>query len=569
MEYFASTYGASFNPGFHVGHSPISQKVKCLGGFVDRSKLDLSSSQDNMIELLRIPRSSTFSINNLGKLDDEYDSRKDEQLVKTISKVRELFFACCESDTIRMHVSETLMLIVYFVIFRGLEQSGYRLPAVISHYLNEVLLKTEVGSLYSDICMWRGNQDIPTFAQYGLTGLSEVFTTLSEFSGATFEIDGHEAIVSKIMASIHSRCLEIPYSAQDGSDDFYVSSTLVPILDYINHNNDLMNAHFDIDRKTSDVILLLDLDKCPSTQDVFEVFISYSEPDEVIHFEKYYGFSCPLSTSSLNFMNLCFDKRFLEFDGLNLAFFYKWFSIKPSLQLIWRDGQVYVNDTRKEFAELILPFVSNSVTPDKSCFFYNAACYETFAKFFARARQCSKEEVLEESKKLVASRENSPSESTNLPQLAWTCHYGADADSYARLNKEQCMQVLFETDSVYTGACERWEKFLRFYMISRVQMLKEVGEQLSPSSKTLAHHENTAMRQLLNRLEKGLSIYWSDSEYYMALELPECELPALLQNSAHTYKSQIRAQSPNPEIPLTCHLEEEYNEYCGFFESSF
>lgn len=568
---FAELHGAKLNRGFCVGRSEVSEKVRCIGGFVKKKDLDVSKMQKGLVELLRVPAGATFSLETMLQfLDTEsYPTQDAEKLTETSVKVKKLFFECCQIPVISSQASETLLLIIYFIIFSGLERNGYALPDPISHYLNGVLLTTEVGSLYSDAFVWKETTDIKLFAQYGFASIYSIFHALSEFSAANFGSENCGAIVSTLMASISSRCLEIPHEEHKGSDDFYVNTTLVPVLDYVNHDNKRVNAHFDVDRSTNDILLVLDMDSCPQNEEVFEVFISYSPVDEVIHFEKSYGFFPQPEGNRVSFMNLCFDKRFNAMQELDVFLFYKWFSVKPCLQFILKDERVYINDTLKQFAELLLPFVPDPRGEFQSCFTYNPNSYRTFACFTSKARGPSEDCFLEECKKLVHESEMNSSEDIGLPQLAWTCHFDAQGEDFARLTKEQCLEVLFGSDKLYSRAIDTFQHYLRLYMNWRLYMLQEAKPRLARSSLNLANHESYVVRQYCQQLEQNLPLFWSDVENYENLELTDCALPPPLKYSSYAYKSPgEERQLPSSEEPLTKYPEEEFFQYASFFMKS-
>ncbi|CUS21801.1 LAQU0S04e01090g1_1 [Lachancea quebecensis] len=566
---FVELHGVKLNRGFCVGRSGVIESVRCIGGFVKKRDLDISQLQNGMVELLRIPAKTTFSLETILQfLDAEsFHSQDVEKLTETSSKVKELFSECCRIPVISAHASETLLLIIYFIIFSGLERSGYMLPSPISHYLNGVLLTTEIESPYSDVFVWKESTDVAPFAQYGFASIHLIFNALSEFSAVNFGSKHCERTISALMASISSRCLEIPHEEHKGSDDFYVNTTLVPVLDYVNHDNKHVNAHFDIDRNTSDVILVLDMELYDQKEEVFEVFISYSPVDEIVHFEKTYGFSPQPEENRTSFMNLCFDKRFSALQDFDIFLFYKWFSIKPCLQFILRDGRVYINDTLKQFAELLLPYVADPQGERQSCFTYNPNNYTTFSQFTSRARGTSEDRFLEDCRSLARESEIGPSEIIGLPQLAWTCHLDAEGEDFARLNKEQCLKVLFGSDELYSRAIDTFQRQLRLYMNWRLDVLQELKrQQPAKSSANLAAHELYVIQQYYQQLDQDLPVFWTDVENYENLELADCPLPPPLKYSSYAFKpSDERQQPPVSEELLTKYPEEEFLQYASFF----
>lgn len=93
----------------------------------------------------------------------------------------------------------------------------------------------------------------------------------------------------QLVQAVSSRVLEVPEEVEKNGDDFYVSPTLVPLLDFANHSF-APNAYFDLDRQANCVVLKLDKDKIPSNATRFEVTISYSSERQLGPFLSTYGF---------------------------------------------------------------------------------------------------------------------------------------------------------------------------------------------------------------------------------------------------------------------------------------
>ncbi|KAI5957329.1 CTM1 [Candida jiufengensis] len=96
----------------------------------------------------------------------------------------------------------------------------------------------------------------------------------------------------QIYRALTSRTLEIPKAIQEEGDEdnFTTNITLVPILDYVNHNNP-NNAYFDIDRKTNDIVLKLKNNEIPRDNTKLEITISYDTDDQTDEFFITYGFT--------------------------------------------------------------------------------------------------------------------------------------------------------------------------------------------------------------------------------------------------------------------------------------
>lgn len=117
------------------------------------------------------------------------------------------------------------------------------------------------------------------------TEASEKFITESVLSLETFH---------QTLSVVKTRSLSIPRSVQsteDGIDasnsqDFVIDATLVPLLDFANHSSEHSNAHFDVDRKTGDILLIFTGDKDKKS----EIYISYEICQSVDAFVMNYGF---------------------------------------------------------------------------------------------------------------------------------------------------------------------------------------------------------------------------------------------------------------------------------------
>lgn len=145
--------------------------------------------------------------------------------------------------------------------------------------------------------------------------------------------------ISKV---IKSRVLEIPRAVGDDSDDYTVDTTLVPLIDFVNHNEN-KNAYFDIDRSTNEVIL-----KYLGPAGPAEVFISYSDESSVQEFVSTYGF-IPQSTTEIFEVKLnkyeineCIN-HIQHTDDIRYDLILKWLEIPPTLQFIITKDKVGLN----------------------------------------------------------------------------------------------------------------------------------------------------------------------------------------------------------------------------------
>lgn len=134
---------------------------------------------------------------------------------------------------------------------------------------------------------------------------------------------------------------------EDGEDGkeygFAVASTMVPIIDFVNHNNDRMNSVFDVDKETEDILLRYKPSESRPKGQV-ELFISYSEYEDVFNFINAYGF-VPKSTKTNPIYEHAIDRDYLaqyqlesEIDGKkykhNVGKVLKWFGQAPNIQFV-------------------------------------------------------------------------------------------------------------------------------------------------------------------------------------------------------------------------------------------
>lgn len=252
---------------------------------------------DEKVELLRIPRLSSFNMYTLRTLINEHLDKDDLKIPK----------ACLNILFRHYGVSESIIIIGYFISFLIIckKKIGSEKNAWVNNletYL-DILLNTNVGNLYTDqqniledtLMVIPGNailrnSIVDIIGTKWIEVVNEINEEFDEFKDVEIEE------VLQIISAIRSRVLEIPREVEkneggqeeedigDIGDDYYVDVTLVPVLDFVNHDNNLKNAHFDIDRETSDILLYLDLEnvKKDTNDDEIEVFISY-DPYEDLH----------------------------------------------------------------------------------------------------------------------------------------------------------------------------------------------------------------------------------------------------------------------------------------------
>lgn len=272
-------------------------KDKGIGVFY---KTNDNNNEDKKIELIRIPHLSTYNIYTLKTLVNEKLNQSDQKIIK---KCLSIIFSEIDGN------SESLILIAYFIGFLVISNKKKTNEEInnwkkdIQIYLN-VLLKTTVGNLYNNqedllqdfSSYFPGNIIIQNSISDITSGFWATITAKinEEFKENYKEIKFEEVL--QICSAIRSRVLEIPREVEktdEGKyedDDYYVDVTLVPILDYVNHDNNLKNAYFDVDRKSHDVILYYDDNKQAKKDEEIEIFISYDMIEDLHRMFINYGF---------------------------------------------------------------------------------------------------------------------------------------------------------------------------------------------------------------------------------------------------------------------------------------
>ncbi|GMG21638.1 unnamed protein product [[Candida] boidinii] len=298
------------------------------------------------VELLRIPHGSVLNIyrflevvNELVKFErsvselspDKISPEEIEFYVKY--KQSEIIKRCIKEIVGVLEAKESLILVGYLIGFivclklrefykikdtcgSGIGNSELTNPLCKFNQYLYILQNTIVESINSE--------DLISLEYYydlfpGETNFTSQYLFLQEindeiefikFINSEFgEKDGHKIklidsdLFLQILSAVSSRTLEIPRQVDNDSegegDDFTIDVTLVPILDFVNHDNIKLNSFFDIDRETNDIILKLDFElydkNCreireSSNSKEIEIFISYSPIEEIFKFFFNYGF---------------------------------------------------------------------------------------------------------------------------------------------------------------------------------------------------------------------------------------------------------------------------------------
>lgn len=264
----------------------------------------LNAEED--IELLRVPYAATLDISNLKLLTNSLGNSSDQETIKKI-----LGKYC---STIAESINETAIIIAYLLGYLVLEKKGKN---PMKDYL-DILMGTQVSNLHSDnklviedfMSYFEGNALITSYCLELVDDKWDDFVTYIEDE---FDVKLTTQEVFQLIAAIRSRTLEIPHGLADekskeeaeeaeeeAEEDYEVNVTLVPILDFVNHNNEKLNSYFDIDKANGDILLKLNKDCLNSdTESEFEVFISYSQQEDVSKFFMNYGFIPTCQTTKM------------------------------------------------------------------------------------------------------------------------------------------------------------------------------------------------------------------------------------------------------------------------------
>lgn len=546
LKWFIENTGIKVHEAVNVTYSTVDDPSSGFGLFVDLNVVKIQPYQET-VELLRVPKTITFDIHTLLALfDDGSQFSSKHEFERANSRVKAAFSEFVSFPHVEEIVSETFILVFLFVLFELIKKE-YELPPVLQYYLENVLLKTKIDS--AAMC-----PDLMKtyYGQYGASLMlcDQLDTLESFFVNHLKEITCPSLILRQIYAAISSRCLEIPQEVDSNTDDFLVNSTLVPVIDFANHDNKLQNAHFDVDRKTNDVLLLLDVEKCASKNEPLEVFISYSPVEDLFSFIFTYGFA-PSTNNKIQFMNISIDRKYLRrhaASNINLHLFFKWLNINPVIQLIKFRDQWYINDVIEDFAYILLAFTSLPGKPATSCWTYDSESYKTFSYFHLHANKEEEDEEDEESllkryKRSIEWIENDHKDFINLPPLAWSMQFESEQMQMCRgrFTKEQALEIApFGVEEVFQGAIESFSKFFMNYMEWRTDELGKSEITLPSFKPVVVQLETNALQQILNGHKL---LFWSDTD--VNLNNYECELPPMLPTSAYM-DSNVAAHSKEP-----------------------
>jgi len=248
----------------------------------------------NLEKLRQLPPSKTYSlivVKRSSTISLEECQRVLQSLSET-SKSSEIIRHCLlfVHQHLGDQLTETLIVFFYVVGYHCIIELGLDVPQIskFKSYL-QVLLNTEVNSIQKD-SLEELNAIEPYMSrdflfQVNLKALKsdyaiyELFIESVEKYGITQDKLSIEQFL-QFKAAVKSRTLEIPGKVLD-DDQFSISITMVPILDYINHSNSLTNSFFDVN-EDNDIVLKFEYSsEAFDGQSSQELFISYLPLEDV------------------------------------------------------------------------------------------------------------------------------------------------------------------------------------------------------------------------------------------------------------------------------------------------
>ncbi|CCD23826.1 cytochrome c lysine N-methyltransferase NDAI_0C01650 [Naumovozyma dairenensis CBS 421] len=536
LTFFQENANVKVHPAVHLKLDNGADGRKGYGLNINLQKVQgLSHKNDDLI-LLRIPHNSTFNIETTLRLVRDSSQFTSTKAFEKTDKIRQEMFKKFKEELVRksFQYSETIFMTFYFILFDCLK-TMYDLPKILTYYLNTVLLPTRINniSLFDKYLL-------STYYQYSIpTVTEETIEKLYSFFADNFP----NQIVSmgsirQIYGAIISRCLEIPQEINRELDDCTVMTTLVPILDFVNHDINLKNAHYDIDRETNDVILILErsaLEKYKRTnvRDI-EIFIDYGQTENVLPFALTYGFFPSLKTSQYEVWNISFDRDFLKnskgsLQNGNLRLFYKWFGINPVIQLVRIKeksvySQWYINDSSHNFIDLLLPFLPSFEGNSGSCWKYDPETDSTFTYFCchndtSKVKSNSEEDsIVTAFKKAIENKEQDGNDIMNMPPLAWSfSFYSKDHNKICQevVSKNEAIGILQDCleDDMYLQAISSFLNFLKDYIIWRIGKLEEgiLAQNSIPGAESVSFQLHNYELSILRETQFALS---SNSENF-------------------------------------------------------
>ena len=488
-------------------------------------KGNVSNGSLDGAELLRIPPYSAFNIHSILKIINDssyYATPENCELTRT--KVKEIFGKFTQDDELTTTISETTILIFYFMLFMYIE-GQYEIPTILRRYLHEVLLKTYIKNSITEhktFLQFYGNYPTVITLESNFQAFKRFFSKL-HLGTPEADIPSEEQL-RQVYAAIISRVLEIPHEVSPDSQDYTTSTTLVPILDFVNHaTGSDANAAFDIDRSTGDILLRLEGEphighkeraKEEEEEDKFEVFIQYATTIEVISFYITYGFIPvpPRQPTNVNhtFFNISIDRNYISARQPERRLFYKWLNVVPAIQLCYVDESVgwVINDVATNWEELLLPDMTNDNGGGFTHWTYDKYAYETLVQFHCKLEKIDRDDGTSLTnlramyRNAVLTQERNGTDFIEFPQVAWSLSFtkGSGKQVRKRVTKGEALAVLRDLpQQERIQAQNSFLGFLREYLKWRVQELSYSQDEQN-SEQELYVFESHVLGLLLDKL---------------------------------------------------------------------
>lgn len=335
-------------------HQGLTVKRSDLGGagiFFKATEDDLKKNED--IELVRIPSHCTLDYMSLLHILEEVKNEEEKNEPKSW-KESDIIKHAIRSIEPQGEMEIVFAYIVSFAICKELRHGDYGSNSILHKfgpYLDVLQSTPTIGSPDGDFFQ----DHVVNLMTILYRRLQQSYQKIKE--GMVQLGVGHDQLISldsyvKIYQAVNSRVLEIPHESygesQPDEDEFYTNVTLVPFLDFANHNSDILNnAYYDVDRKTQDIILVFK-SLFISDKEV-EVTICYSPTESIPHFIRTYGFIPENQSVQLLEMKLsddCIDRHVNRIQGtkdIPYHLIMKWLHISPRYQLVVFPETVYIN----------------------------------------------------------------------------------------------------------------------------------------------------------------------------------------------------------------------------------
>ncbi|CAI4063836.1 cytochrome c lysine N-methyltransferase SKDI_08G1550 [Saccharomyces kudriavzevii IFO 1802] len=578
FRFYLNSKAIFFHKGLSLKSSTVDDPKSGYGLFIDPTKFSGEEVNNGTVQLLRIPKLFTFDINTLlALLGDEDEFTSKEQFQRTNNKIKTALREIMEYPGFSRFLTETNLLIIYFMIFQSIFNS-YEIPGSIKYYLKNILMNSDVETAMDTI------EDLAT--DYGhypqIFGLQETLKLFKDLFLNLLNVND----IKHLYSAIISRCLEIPEKSGTKGQEFTVHSTLVPVLDFANHENTRKNAYFDIDPANNDVLLLLNADVVQERgANSVEVFISYTPTDNLFSMLLTYGFA-PDFKGYPQFWTVSLDRSFLrDYNGLDLnaelRTFYKWLHVNPVVSLVKHEhnGQVrwFINDTTPKFDEILLPFIPPLGDARIARWAYDSACHLMFAKMHCLVNPETKEHaamIAEKYRSLIQDRELNGDDFINLPPLAWSLRF-KDTKSGCMLqrhmNSEEAIAELQREqrqDAAETRS--RFVDFFRSFLKYRKSRITKLTSNSNVTSALFAQ-ELEIIDDLATAIDKSSTIFFSDLN--VVLDVEPSTFPPLrflhdhMEISEKTEKPVRKCEDPASYTSgaFTDFFEDETNQYVAFF----